>query len=56
MRITKKKFILIRLFLKNRIEIRKKGTAMCLFCMQKIKYQAVDACAIDDIIAIMKEK
>ena len=26
------------------------------FCMQKIKYQAVDACAIDDIMAIMKEK
>ena len=24
--------------------------------MQKIKYQAVDACAIDDIMAIMKEK
>ena len=28
----------------------------CLFCMQKIKYQAVDACAIDDIMAIIKEK
>lgn len=54
MRITKKKFILIRLFLKNRIEIRKKGTAMCLFCMQK--YRVVDTRNYDDIMAIMKEK